>query len=516
MTLEILVEQLTAAFGSSEYIDQYVSLVLTSTLGPGEHHHILMKSVFGKNDLTVKLTVKDHMLAHFLLYKACKNSNNARLKQKCASAFTSFNRKNRNRLKKITVDDFARTTDDFIDWSCELRQANSIKNVGCTHYTNMLTGKVIFAKESPIGDEWIRGNKHNKRPYIDPKNPTKEYWLTEQDDIGELVLGRSFSHKGRHHCIDASGKHVFVKEINDSVTKTNSMFVNVATHKHKITHQIKRFPNDWVADGDWEPYSPTLGKVRAYCPDTLEYRTLFVDNVPDGWIIGVPESVYQNSYADRRFVKEVQTGKLRKIRNNDMSDDYVKAGPLSGRLIIYNEETFEHTSIDQFDDIPVGWRRGRANMPRGFKIYTHTLTLEQKRIHKGDSLPSSDWVQGTAYDRNWVSYGADEKLVNNYEIEHYLSIGWVVGRHSLKNNKNNSGNTHIHNPITLERKTIKNVEELPVGWVVGLLKKSNPALKGKKAFHDPISKDVIYVTDIGDVPPNYIRGTGKTKNGTTS
>jgi hypothetical protein len=36
-----------------------------------ERHHIFPESIYGKNDLKIKLTIREHYLVHWLLYKAC-------------------------------------------------------------------------------------------------------------------------------------------------------------------------------------------------------------------------------------------------------------------------------------------------------------------------------------------------------------------------------------------------------------------------------------------------------------
>lgn len=59
---------------SHKYINWYISLIRkaqnrTSIDGYFEKHHIFPKSIFGKNDLVVKLTAREHFIAHKLLYK---------------------------------------------------------------------------------------------------------------------------------------------------------------------------------------------------------------------------------------------------------------------------------------------------------------------------------------------------------------------------------------------------------------------------------------------------------------
>lgn len=56
------------------YLKIYKQLVLNRIHNPiefGENHHILPKSIFGENDHIVKLSFREHYLAHKLLYLIC-------------------------------------------------------------------------------------------------------------------------------------------------------------------------------------------------------------------------------------------------------------------------------------------------------------------------------------------------------------------------------------------------------------------------------------------------------------
>jgi len=59
------------------YIKIYLSLVKNRIYNPienneiGENHHIFPQSIFGKNKRIVRLTVREHFVAHKLLYKIC-------------------------------------------------------------------------------------------------------------------------------------------------------------------------------------------------------------------------------------------------------------------------------------------------------------------------------------------------------------------------------------------------------------------------------------------------------------
>lgn len=57
------------------YLKHYISLIRKrqeNIVSIGEKHHIFPVSLFGKNNLTVRLTVREHFIAHKLLYKICE------------------------------------------------------------------------------------------------------------------------------------------------------------------------------------------------------------------------------------------------------------------------------------------------------------------------------------------------------------------------------------------------------------------------------------------------------------
>lgn len=57
------------------YLKCYIKLIRkrqVNTIESGEKHHIFPQSLFGRNKNVVKLTIREHFIAHKLLYKACE------------------------------------------------------------------------------------------------------------------------------------------------------------------------------------------------------------------------------------------------------------------------------------------------------------------------------------------------------------------------------------------------------------------------------------------------------------
>lgn len=58
------------------YLKHYIKLMRRRKEHPsseGENHHVFPQCIFGKNTYTVKLTVREHFIAHKLLYKICES-----------------------------------------------------------------------------------------------------------------------------------------------------------------------------------------------------------------------------------------------------------------------------------------------------------------------------------------------------------------------------------------------------------------------------------------------------------
>jgi len=57
------------------YLKHYIKLIRkrqSNSIENGEKHHIFPQSLFGKNKNVVRLTIREHFVAHKLLYKACE------------------------------------------------------------------------------------------------------------------------------------------------------------------------------------------------------------------------------------------------------------------------------------------------------------------------------------------------------------------------------------------------------------------------------------------------------------
>jgi hypothetical protein len=100
-------EDILTAYGiDNPWMDLYINLVTNNAIPKnvkGENHHIFLQSIFGKNKILVRLTTLNHFKAHWLLYKAYKETINydPKIFQKVCFSLSSFNQVTDSRRKSL-------------------------------------------------------------------------------------------------------------------------------------------------------------------------------------------------------------------------------------------------------------------------------------------------------------------------------------------------------------------------------------------------------------------------------
>lgn len=79
---------------NNEYVEKYLNFLDTRPIlskeDSGENHHIFPKSIFGKNNIIIRLTYIDHFRAHWYLAKIYETEGMKRQYMQMAKAFFSF------------------------------------------------------------------------------------------------------------------------------------------------------------------------------------------------------------------------------------------------------------------------------------------------------------------------------------------------------------------------------------------------------------------------------------------
>lgn len=500
------------AFGNHEEITKYVNILLddySQHVGAMESHHIFPKAIFGDNDIVVDLPINKHFMAHIALHRGYmfKENRIPRVTQSTASAVTAFLRTNNFRLHQLKK----LTEEELIEYSFmveEARKTNSEKSIGCKHYTNLETGQIIFAKECPPG--FVRGNKHNKRHFTNPERTMHKMFIPGTEPDGWVSGGTLGVNAGSKHYFDPVTDKLKFTATPEDWYVPYSPCAGKGTYKNIVTDEIRRF--ETAPSDEWITHNPTTGNMRIYNTETNENKFISMDSeLPDGWRHGMSPDVC-DKMKGRIEVYDLINNEYKWTREELFDPEtMLRQGSHTGWTVIYNVETRQHKWHADKENIPEGWAIGRIDMPSGFIVGYNIETKEIDRFQSEDDIPEG-WQKGIPYEMVWIyDTSGKESWVTIQRAEELELFGWEYGRPSMLNNKHNQNNLHIHNPITKEKKTIKQGQTLPDGWVFGLLKNSRPAYKGKKAYHCPTTKQHDYFSDMNDVPTGWVIGTGKKK-----
>jgi hypothetical protein len=161
-------------------------------IGYYEKHHVFPESIYGKNRFIVKLTAREHYIAHALLYKICRKRygiNNVKT-HKMSLAFCLMNsRTNKNNycnshLFKLFREEFAKNRSEY-------------QKEYCKNHTHPQAGKPLSEETKRKLSESLKGRKMTKRAIelIRMKN-----------------TGRKHSKEAIHKIKEARAKQVFTKE----------------------------------------------------------------------------------------------------------------------------------------------------------------------------------------------------------------------------------------------------------------------------------------------------------------
>lgn len=497
-------------FGRCAEIEQYVEIVLADYSdwdNAVELHHIFPQAVFGENTITVAIPIHKHFLAHISLYNGYMKHENrlSRIVQSFASGVTAFCRNNNHRLEHIKN----LSEDDLLEYAYmveEARKANSEKSIGCTHFTNIETGKIIFAKECPQG--FVRGNKHNKLQYTNPERTICKMFVPGTEPEGWINQGLLGRNAGAKHYIDPTTNKLRFTANPEDWFIPYSPCTGTRHYKNIITGEVKRFEN--APNEDWIAHNPNSEMLRVYNIETNQNSFISVDeDIPDGWAYGMSPDICEK-LRGRIEVYDLINNEYKWTREELFdSETMIRQGSHTGWTVIYNEDTREHKWHPDRENVPCGWKIGRIDMPSGYVLAFNIESKKVDRFQTDADIPDG-WQKGIPYEMIWIYNKETEKesWVPIHRAEELCQQGWEYGRPSMANNNHNGGNFHIYNPETKERATIKDKNDLPDGWIFGLLKNSKPAYKGKKAYHDPVSKQYDYFSNESDVPDGWIRGTG--------
>lgn len=233
-----------------------------------EKHHIFPVSIFGKNDNTVNLTLREHYIAHLLLEKICTKryglNDNRTVKMNRAVLMMSGKNKNFNSFlyEKLKI-----------RWSLYMKENNPMKE------------KNISNKVS----EKLKGRNKNDYGYLKIASEKKSKY--NQNNHENIKKGRDKFKKTISLMSEDDRKKKFGRVI------TNEMKENLSKNRKGRTaencervNKMKETKNKKILEMSDEERKKTFGKTKGmswFYNDDLRINRLFnLNEVPLGWVKG--------------------------------------------------------------------------------------------------------------------------------------------------------------------------------------------------------------------------------------
>lgn len=504
--IDNLEELIFQEYGRNEWTEKYVDIVLTDwdilETRYSENHHIFLKSIYGENNITVRLPIVEHIKAHYYLYLGFKSTaaTPSREMQKISSAVTAFQKgfvEGTKKLQRMTEEEI----EEAAAFIAEARRINREKGLGCTHYTNKSTGEIIFSKECPPG--FVRGNLHGKKSYRDNEGNVR--WFTEGNEPNGWVRGGFIGLKSgaRFYWDPILQKKRFTNQPEPHFEPSSGCCVGYKFYRDINTGQYRRFQNDPGPGFVLE--QPTTGSIWVHDVDTNQhYLVKDVSELPKNFRLGFSDD-RKKLYSGKKFVILKDTRKVIKINPEDFDSEKMEygSGKIGQKPIINADRTVQRWH--KGGPIPEGWSIGWINNMIGY-IGAYDSFGNYKFFRTKEDIPDG-WKLGSPYKRIWINDGTTSLLIHEHEESQY--VGWARGRIHTTDNKHNLGRLRFCNHETGENIIISENDKIPDGFVPGLIRSKPAHNKGAIYFHNPETKEYRTFSQEDEIPSGWVRGTGK-------
>jgi hypothetical protein len=478
----------------NKYLDIYISMINAVPSDKGEVHHKIPKSFGGTNDPSnlIKLGFRQHYLVHQCLARFLKGEAKAKM-------FFALNR-------FVGSDGHSYISSRKAE---VIRRKMAACLVGRTHFTNLETGEIKFVHESP-GQDWILGNLHGKKSYVDP-TLTQMIWCLPDEKPDGWTAGciNKNGNVGYMWFYDETTKeYLFSKEEQIGLIRRAPAY-GKRTFRHRDTGKVIRSES---APPEFDPWSPILGKLMIHNIESGVMK--FVDakeSLPAGWNYGQLPGTVSSGW---NFVTLRGTGVIKKLENKqDFDPESMDWGFSESecRIFAYDPITLEARKFKSIEYIPGGWIHGNYWIKPGFKIAHNKTTGQIIHVDSHESLPV-DFEYGRGLRRVWITRNNKELLIDEaLFLDEMSQPGTISGRATMKNNRLNAGKSHCHNPSTGENMMLPRGSVLPVGWQWGAVwMKRESTVKGKSVYTNE-SGDIRYFKSDEEIPVGWVRGNLKLK-----
>lgn len=236
--------------------------------GSGIHrHHILPRHSGGTDEISnfTYLTIREHIIAHFLLWKMFRNVNDLRsMKMLGANLSVEYRRKIGEWCRDNKIGFHGATPEQRREWSINTLEKQKQKPVVANSFYYWFT--IEGRKE--------RATRGGKASIISPNNPKWAYWASQAGQLERSSMGGK-SHKGKRCMYRLNDKSFIRVKPEDIDTKLSEGYIfgsPIVTTNKKISHEPSKRRRK-VSDGKEIYCSVTeAASVCDVTPGTIVYR----------------------------------------------------------------------------------------------------------------------------------------------------------------------------------------------------------------------------------------------------
>lgn len=240
------------------YFDLCNSRAKLNRSGYLEKHHIIPTSFGGTNDVTniVKLTAREHFIAHSLLIKITSGEN----KRKMCYALSFFTTNNSKHERKLSSFQFAKSREAFVlartgtkaSENCKLAVSKAKKGIARTQEEKIKMGAKLKVKHKfyhlSAENHYEEHNDFYRYCEIE-KLGRSTIQKKMKNDEGVITAGK---HKGRVFSFNDMGKDALIQLRNDLLDKTNKArskaVAKTWNQRTPILHNTMKIDSELISD----------------------------------------------------------------------------------------------------------------------------------------------------------------------------------------------------------------------------------------------------------------------------
>lgn len=378
-----------------EYYEFINSCDLLTKDAIGENHHIFPKSIFGNNNILVRLSYKNHFKAHWYLAKIYEEEGLKREYMQMAKAFFSFIRIQEYR-KEVLSTYTEIEIDELSNLVNEAKEHNRLSSIGkCNPFYGKTHSPETIAKMLE-NRNYIWTEEHRIKYIEFCKNRTEssisKHWYYNPETFENIRVSQNFIDSGELDNTYIAGRYTPEYE-----RLTRSM---------KAKEFTSNFSFEWVKRG---ADSPLYNTKHIFNPNTgVRQRISSENNLPDGFIysLGMSEEGKQSI----RDGAKKKIGKPAPWVANITNKDPIKIKKTADkhRGMKRSEESKQLMKIKRFEYFNTGGTVSNSGQKKIFNMETRKV-----------SYISTDLIE------NYL------KLNPEYTIEKLIKVSDLIGNTML-------------------------------------------------------------------------------------